>query len=102
MSAVEFARYIGNLVLRNGGIFPVNMEKLYEDWKDGKVKKFNPNPMKKEEIVKKDTSVGECKYIHQRKAVRGTVCGVITKNGNEYCPKHLAYVKLKERKANGG
>jgi hypothetical protein len=98
-TSIGFAVFVAKLVLNNGGIIPTNLEKMYQDWKKKKICKFSPSRLSKEMEEQKDKSKGECQYIHMRKAVKGTLCGIITKNGNEYCPKHLAYVKLKERKA---
>ena len=96
--AIGFAIHMARLVLNNGGIIPSNLEKMFKDWDKKAIKVYNPSSLLKMDITPKNKENGECIYIHQRKADKGKACGVVTKNGNEYCPKHLAYVKLKEKK----
>ena len=95
---IEFARCLANLVLKNGGIFPSDLERYFQDWSKKQIKKYNPSELIKDNIEEKVNVAGECKYVHMRKAVKGTVCGAKTRNG-DYCAKHLAYVKLKAKKA---
>jgi hypothetical protein len=97
--AIEFAVFLSRLVLKNGGTIPSRTEELFDDWMNDCVKMLNPSPLVKEEVVKKNNVKGECRYVHQRKANKGTLCGVHTKGGRDYCPKHLAYIKLKEKKS---
>lgn len=101
--AVNFAELVTKLCLNNGGKLP-ELDKLYDDWKAGTLSKFEPTKVSKvyedKGCIHKESKGTEtfCIYVHKRKQVKGTKCGVSTKHGNSYCPKHLAYIKILQKK----